>query len=85
MNTDNFSVPLKYVIPVVLWILSIAGVYYTMKFQIDVVQEKTVIMEGKLDTYDLKIIDFKITLLEKEIKSLNEKADKIQELIISIR
>jgi len=80
-NIENVRIPIKTVIVIVIWIASMLGIYYTMKFQLDEVQERATKLEQKIDKYNPEIIEYKIGNIEQQLNKVNEKADKIQDLL----
>lgn len=78
---ENVKIPIKTVIVIVVWIASMLGIYYTMQFKLNEVQEKANKLELKIEKYNPEILEYKINNIEKQLNKVNEKADKIQELL----
>ena len=81
MDLNNIKVPLKTVVAVGLWIASMVGLYYTMDFKIQSLEEKTIKFEKIIDKNNPELLELKITNLEKEVTKLNDKADKIYDAL----
>lgn len=80
-NIENVKVPIKTVIMIVVWIASMLGIYYTMKFQLDEVTAKATKLENKIEKYNPEFLEYKINNIETQLNKVNEKADKIQYLL----
>jgi Tfp pilus assembly protein PilO len=80
-NIENIRIPIKTVIAIIVWIVSVLGIYYTMKFKLDEVQEKATKLEMKIEKYNPEILEYKINNIENQLNKVNEKADKIQILL----
>lgn len=80
-NIENFKIPIKTAIVIIVWIASMIGIYYTMKFQLDEVQERALKLENKIEKYNPEILEYKINNIENQLNKVNEKADKIQDLL----
>ncbi len=81
MDISSIKVPLKTVIAVTMWIASMVGLYYTMDFKIQTLEEKTSRFEKIIEKNNPELLELKISSLEKEVSKLNGKADKIYELL----
>ncbi len=78
---ENFKIPVKTVIVIVMWVGSMLGIYYSMKFKLDEVQSRALKLEQKIERYNPEILEYKINNIEKQLNKVNEKADKIQDLL----
>nr|QBM02734.1 hypothetical protein [uncultured archaeon] len=81
IDLEKLNVPLKTVVMVVIYISSLVGIYYTMKFKVDDNQAKVIELENKLSKYNPEVMDYRLNELTKEVSKLNEKADKIYDII----
>lgn len=81
IDVSNINIPLKTVIAVTMWIGSMVGLYYTMDFKIQTLEEKTSKFEKVIEKNNPELLELKITNLEKEVTTLNGKADKIYDLL----
>jgi len=78
---EKIKISIQQVVIVVCWALSIAGLYYTMKAQIDTLQAKFNEVNNILEKHDVKLIDYRLTQLQNEMKETNDKADRIISLL----
>jgi TolA-binding protein len=83
MDLDNIKIPLKTVVAVGLWVASMVGLYYTMDFKIQSLEEKTSKFEKVIEKNNPELLELKITNLEKEVTKLNGKADQIYDALQS--
>lgn len=81
IDVGNINVPLKTVVAVGLWIISMVGLYYTMDFKIQTLEDKTSKFEKIIEKNNPELLELKITNLESEVTKLNGKADKIYDLL----
>jgi len=78
---DRMNIPLKTVVAIVFWVASMVGVYYTMKAKLDEVQSKADKLEQRLDKYNPEVLDYKVTAIQNQIKEIDGKTDRIQQLL----
>ena len=83
INLDNVELNLKSVIVLILWVSSILGVYYTMKSRVDELETKTLRLENKIERNNPEILEYKVSNIEKELTKINEKADRIQDILLN--
>ena len=83
LDLEKFSIPLKTVITIVIYVSSLVGIYYAMKFKVDTTQEKVIELEMKLNKYNPEVMDYRLNELQNEVSKLNTKADKIYDIITS--
>lgn len=83
LEIEKVNVPLKTVIAIVIYISSLVGVYYAMKFKVDSNQTEVIELKEKLKKYNPEIMDYKLNELRVEVTKLNEKADKIYNQIVT--
>jgi septation ring formation regulator EzrA len=81
MDVSNIKIPIKTVVAIVLWAGSMIGIYYVMKFKVDSTESKVQKLEKVIEKNNPELLEYKITNLEKQVTKLNDKADKIYELL----
>ena len=81
MALEDIKIPIKTVIAVSTWIASMVGLYYTMDFKIQTLEEKTFKLEKVIDKNNPELLELKINNLKEEVGKLNTKADKIYDLL----
>lgn len=80
-SIENINIPIKTVIVIVFWVVSMAGLYFTMQSEVAELKKESAELRNTLDKYDVKVLDYKVTNLELQLKQLNDKADRIQNLL----
>ena len=83
MDLEKTNIPLKTVVTIVIYVTSLVGVYFAMKFKIDDTQSKVLELQTKFNKYNPEVMDYRLNLLQSEVSKLNDKADKIYNQIIS--
>ncbi len=68
-------------ITIVIWTFSLGGVYFTMKAKQDDAEAKIKVLESRIDKYNLDLVMYRIDKLEDLTNKVNEKADKITQLL----
>lgn len=80
---ENFKIPLKTVISIVIWVSSLVGTYYVMQGKIEDLQVKTIKLEERLEKYDPAVTDYKLSDLQTKLKQIDEKTDRIYSAVMS--
>lgn len=80
-SLDNINIPIKTVVTIIVWAISMAGMYFSMQSEISELKKESNELIIRLDKYDVKVLDYKVTNLEIQIKQINDKADRIQSLL----
>lgn len=80
-SLDNINIPIKTVVTIIIWAISMAGMYFSMQSEISELKKESNELIIRLDKYDVKVLDYKVTNLEIQIKQINDKADRIQSLL----
>ena len=83
LDLEKFNVPLKTVVVIVIYISSLVGVYFAMKYKVEDTQNKVIQLENKLNKYNPEVMDYRLNELQTEVSKLNDKADKIYNIIVS--
>lgn len=78
--TDT-RLPLKTVLPILVWVVSMAGIYYKMDGELDKMKEKVAVLEEQNKQYNPQLLDFKITTIQSQLNDINGKTDKITRLL----
>ncbi len=79
--TFNLKTIIVVVTTIVIWTFSLGGVYFTMKSKQDQAESKIRVLESRIDKYNLDLVMYRIDKLEDGTNKVNEKADKIMELL----
>jgi hypothetical protein len=82
-NIEKMNIPLKTVVAIVIYISSLVGVYYTMKFRIDDTEAKVTLLQNELNKYSPEVMDYRLNEVQVQVAKLNDKADKIYNEIIA--
>lgn len=77
----DFKISFQQIVAIVIWVSSIVGVYYTMKSEVERLKVQAQETKDKLERYDLKLLDYKLTTLETQMKQTSEKADRIIDIL----
>lgn len=76
MITENLKVSLnvKTAIAIIFWVVSMAGLWFTMKAKVDTALEKSIAVEQQLKENNLELLKYRLD-------DLSKKLDKILEAI----
>ena len=83
MKTDptNISLPLKAVIGIVMWVLSMAGMYYAVTSDLRELKTDNAVLKDQLKAHNLELIDYKITEIKKQQDEINENTKRVMDLL----
>ena len=78
---ENMTLPLKTVVVIILWLGSMASIYFTMKSDLDRVKEDNEKLKTRFDELNPEIITYKISTIEKQLEKIDEKATTIERIL----
>lgn len=74
---DKINLPIKTVLGICLWIFTVAGGYYTIQSEVAAMKKEIAKYEKLFETYDIKIMNYKLSQVEATQKEINAKTDRI--------
>lgn len=69
------------IVACVFWALSLAGLYFAMKNDIDKATALAIEVKAKVDRYNLELLNYRIDKLDKKMDDLDDKATNIIDII----
>ena len=75
------SITLKTAATIAIYLCSLVGLYYTMKFRVDTLQDKVIELEQNASKFDEAVTIFRLDALAKSVDNLEKKTETIYNLL----
>ena len=80
-DITSSSITLKTAVTVAIYLCSLVGLYYTMKFRVDTLQDKVIELEQNASKLDASVTIFRLDEITKNVSNLGIKIDAISNLL----